>query len=79
MGLRQAAESITDLVQMNIEGNRRVVLEGSRGIVEYSESTVRINTGKYILSFQGRNLHIENMNQYDLTICGFITSIEYIM
>ena len=66
-------------VHMEINGNREVILEGSRGVVEYSETSIKINTGKYIISFQGRGLHIKCMTDCDIVIHGFITSIEYIM
>ena len=66
-------------VHMEINGNREIILEGSRGVVEYGENSIKINTGKYIISFQGRGLHIKCMNECDTVIHGFITSIEYIM
>ena len=64
---------------MEVNGNREVILEGSRGVVEYGENSIKINTGKYIISFQGRGLHIKCMTDCDIVIHGFITSIEYIM
>ena len=66
-------------VHMEVNGNREVIIEGSRGVVEYSETSIKINTGKYIISFQGRGLHIKCMTDCDIVIHGFITSIEYIM
>ena len=66
-------------VHMNINGNREVILEGNRGVVEYGDTSIKINTGKYIISFQGRGLHIKCMTDCDIVIHGFITSIEYIM
>lgn len=66
-------------VNMNICSNREVIFEGSRGVVEYNENSIKINTGKYIVAFSGRGLHIRCMNEFSLIIAGFITSIEYIM
>ena len=66
-------------VHMEINGNREIILEGSRGVVEYGENSIKINTGKYIISFQGRGLHIKCMTDCDIVIHGFITSIEYII
>lgn len=66
-------------VRMSICGNREVILEGSRGVIGYSENSIKINTGKYIIAFSGRGLHIRCMNEYDLVIEGFITSVEFIM
>lgn len=66
-------------LHMEISGNREIVLEGNRGIIEYNEHSIKINAGKYIVAFSGRGLHIKCMNDCDVVIRGFITSIEYIM
>ena len=66
------------MVHMEISSNREVVFEGSKGIIEYGDSSIKINAGKYVISFNGRNLRIKSMNDCDLVIQGFITSIEYI-
>ncbi len=66
-------------VRMNICGNSEVIFEGCKGVVEYSEESIKINTGKYITAFKGRGLHIRCMTEYSLIIEGFILSIEYIM
>ena len=66
-------------VHMQISGNHEVILEGSKGIVEYGDKSIKINTGKYIIAFCGRGLHIQCMDDSDIVIHGFVTSIEYIM
>lgn len=66
-------------VHMEINGNREVILEGNRNIVEYGDTSIKINTGKYIVGFTGRGLHIQCMRDCDVVIHGFITTIEYIM
>lgn len=64
---------------MTVSDNREVLLEGSRGVIEYNENSVKINTGRYIVAFSGRGMKLSCMNEYNLMISGFITSIEYIM
>ncbi len=66
-------------VHLHICGNRQVDFEGCRGVVEYSDESIKINTGRYIVAFKGRGLHIRCMNKFGLVIEGFILSIEYIM
>ena len=66
-------------VHMQISGNREIIFEGSRGVLEYSDTSIKLNTGKYIVCFGGRGLCIKCMNDCDLTIQGFITEIRYIM
>ncbi len=66
-------------VHMDISGNREVVFEGNKGILEYHDRSIKINAGKYIVAFSGRGLHIAAMTDTDIVIHGFITSIEYII
>ena len=65
-------------LHMEISGNREVILEGNRGILEYNDNSIKLSTGKMILAFSGRGMHIKCMNDSELVIHGFITSIEYI-
>ena len=73
MGARMGA------VRLEICGNRELVFGGSRGILEYTATDIRINAGKYIVALRGRGLHIKSMNDTDLVIQGFFTAIEYLM
>ncbi len=62
----------------NIElcGNRSACVDGCRGILEYSENTVRINAGAMVLSFGGRELRIKFLGGSTIEIAGFISSLE---
>lgn len=64
---------------MEISGNREVILEGNRGILEYTDRSIKINAGKCVVAFSGRGLHIQCMNECDVVIKGFITCIEYLI
>lgn len=66
-------------LRISFSGNREVTVEGCRGVVEYTEESVKLNTGKYLVGFSGRGLQLRNMNEYDLIIDGFIISMEFIM
>ncbi len=65
-------------VFINICGNSQVILEGCRGVAEYTDTSIKLSAGRYIIAFSGRDLHIECMTEYNLVIKGFITRIEYI-
>lgn len=72
-----------DLPPMNgapcieLSGNREAVLEGSRGVLEYSPETVRVSTAGMIVSFFGRELDLRCISPSALIIGGFITKIEF--
>ena len=65
-------------VHFEISGNREVVFEGSRGVLEYNDTTIRINTKNFVVKFTGRGLSIKCLTESGMIIDGFITSIEYI-
>ena len=59
-------------------GNREVTIDGSKGVLEYDENLIRINMGKMVACFFGRNLNIKCFNLESLVIEGYITSIEFL-
>ena len=63
---------------IELTGNREVVLEGSRGVLEYTPETIRVNTVGMIVSFCGRELDLRCISPSALIIGGTITSIEFI-
>ena len=65
------------LAHLELSGNREAIIEGCKGVLEYDENLVRINTGKMIIRFLGRNLTIRNLTEDSAVIEGYITSIEY--
>ena len=72
-------QSILGALHMEISSNREVIFEGSKGILEYNDRSIKINAGQYVVAFQGRGLHIQTMTERDIVIHGFLTAIEYII
>ena len=62
---------------MEFSGNREVVLEGNRGVLEYSPDTIRVNADGMIISFFGRGLDLRCISDASLIIGGFITRVEF--
>ena len=69
---------IMNLAHFELNGNREVVVDGCRGIIEYDENIIKLNTGKMITKFLGRHLNIKCLTPDSLVIEGIITSIEFI-
>ena len=55
----------------------QITVENHKGIVEYSEELIRINTGSGIMKLCGRRLAIKTILQEEITITGEITGIEF--
>lgn len=69
----------SDYPEFNFRGNREVVIEGSRGVLLYSEEVIRINTSIGLVSFEGRNLNLKCISPSNLIIDGFITNVEFVV
>ena len=70
--------SLSDVARIELSGNRRAVIEGCRGIVEYGEETIRLNTGGGVVRFMGRGLSMSCMTEDSAVIEGIILSLEYL-
>ena len=69
-------ELSTDIPKVTIVGFERVLIENYRGILEYQDYFVRVNT-LGILNINGFNLNLEEMTTDDLLITGKIESIDF--
>lgn len=58
-------------------GNRQVVIEGTKGILKYTDDTIRINAGVMIITFIGRNLNVRCISPDCTMVDGFISNIEF--
>jgi sporulation protein YqfC len=68
---------VLDVSKVIIIGTGQVTVENHKGVVEYSEELIRINTGSGIMKLCGRNLTIKTILQEEITITGEITNIEF--
>ena len=62
---------------IELSGNREILIEGSKGVLEYSAETVRVNTQGMILSISGRELNLRCISDSALIIDGFILSLTF--
>lgn len=70
---------MNDLKNLHIEffGNREVIVDDCRGILEYSNEMIKLNIGRGTLSFLGRELTIGYMASDSVQIKGTIRSMEF--
>ena len=62
---------------LELVGNRECAVEGLRGIVEYTKDKIKIDLGKYCVSFVGDGLYINSFTHEGATIEGTILSVEF--
>jgi sporulation protein YqfC len=69
---------VAGMVHFEFSGNREVEVEGCRGILEYDENIICIDTGKMKVRFMGRDLELRNFTDHSAVIDGFISSVEFL-
>lgn len=70
-------ELSTNNPKITIVGFERVLIENYRGILEYQDYFVRLNTYIGIININGFNLNLEEMTTDDLLVTGKIDSIDF--
>lgn len=63
---------------IGFSGNREVLFEGCSGIIEYNESRIKLNVGKYMVVLSGNALSLRSMSDDTVIIEGFITGMEFV-
>ncbi len=71
-------EIILDVPKIVLVGNNDLTIENYKGIIEYSDSLIRINTNEYMIKIQGEQLEIRTITDEEIMIKGFITCVEFI-
>lgn len=58
--------------------NRQITIEGSSGILLYTNESIKINTGRVVICLEGRGLKLRCISDSCVEIDGFITKINFI-
>ncbi len=78
--LLQFPENIfSDISPIDFLSNKEVLIQDSKGILEYNDKNIKINIGHNIIAnFNGTNLKIKSLSQKHLTITGSIISLDFL-
>lgn len=70
-------ELSTDRPKVTIMGFEQVFIENYKGILEYQDYFIRLNTYIGIININGFNLKLEEMTTDDILVTGKIDSIDF--
>ena len=70
-------ELSTNTPKITIVGFERLLIENYKGILEYQDYFVRVNTYIGIININGFNLQLEEMTSDDLLVIGKIENIDF--
>lgn len=74
----QLPELLSDEPKLETLGNREIIVEGCKGIAEYSENLIKLNTGTLIMGFSGEDLLIQSFDNGVAVIKGVIAEITFV-
>lgn len=69
-------EVVSNVPKLTITGFQELLVENYKGILEYKDFFVRVNTHIGIVNINGLGLTLEHMNDENIIIKGKIESIE---
>lgn len=71
------ADIIHDWPRITMLGNRQVLIENHRGLVEYSASLVRVSLAEGEVWLEGRELTLGSLQPEQLLIEGWVEAVRY--
>ncbi len=71
------ADIVLDLPRITMLGNKQLLVENHKGIIEYNGSLVRIKLSQGELNVAGTELTIGNFQAEQLLVEGTVTEIKY--
>jgi sporulation protein YqfC len=74
--LEMPKEVYSNVPKMILTGFEEIIIENYKGILEYEEFFVRINTYIGIININGYGLNLENLNNDDIKVTGKIESVD---
>lgn len=72
-------EIVLDLPLISMIGKEEVTIENYKGLIEYSEGRIRVNTSIGVLKIEGKNLFFKQITTEYVFIIGTIISVEYLL
>ena len=74
--LEMPQEVYTDTPKITITGFNEMIIENFKGILEYEDYYIRINTSLGIINVNGYELRLENMTNDDIKVTGKIEKFD---
>lgn len=65
------------LMHIEMTGNREVYIENHKGILELSETEVRLNTGSGCVKITGADIGVIAMNADEIRLSGIIAGLSF--
>lgn len=81
MGKARMPSELQNIMQsgahIEMFSNREAIVDGIRGVLEYNDCYIKLNTGRGTLEITGSMLEISSLDAEGLIICGKIEKLEF--
>ena len=64
-------------VHIDLLSDRRIYIDGCKGLLEYRENIVRVSLFKKTLTVLGSDLQLENMTEDSISLSGKIDGLSF--
>lgn len=71
-------EVVLDVPKLVFIGNNDLTIENYKGIIEYNDKVIRINTSTSMIKLTGQNLEIKTITAEEILIGGNISTLEFV-
>ena len=68
---------LCDIPRSELMGNSQLNIENIRGVLDYNESSIKVNTTVGIIKIEGDELFIDNISDENIFIKGRIIRMEF--
>ena len=71
-------EALNNEPKIEMLGNREIIVDGAKGVVEYGENLIKLNTVEYVLFILGDELVIKSFDGSVAVVSGKIAEITFV-
>ncbi len=71
------SELFTDEPRIEMLGNREMIIDGCKGVVEYDETLIKLSLGNNVISISGDDLVISSFDNNVAVISGQVCGISF--
>lgn len=74
----QLPDMLINEAKIEMIGNREIIVDGCKGVIEYGENLIKLNIGELVLCLVGDNMIIESFDSGVAIIGGNFAEISFV-
>ena len=71
-------DEFLNVPKIEMLGNKELIIDGCKGVVEYGENLIKLNTGELVMSIEGDELLIKSFDSEIAVISGIVFGITFV-